>query len=215
MANVTPVLNEISGALSSLATQIQAQFPDYPSFAEHWNWQQPGATKYDLIDRINKTISLINLTERQDIDENLLNRFSKIPATIAYIIGNTLPNMPGGNSYMGYGSIVSMLEAIEALLDPLLPTEPDWQQIQDQGLIPAQLKKRLDQTSRGISNVEKQLGNASEKMKVISEAYQAALDLPASLAGLDEAKGEYENSQKQVRTVAQSIEKGCKANRWI
>jgi hypothetical protein len=52
MPDATSVLNEISGALSSLATQIQSLFPESPSFAEIWNWQQPGITRDDLFDRV-------------------------------------------------------------------------------------------------------------------------------------------------------------------
>lgn len=210
MTIATPVLNEISGALSSLANQIQTQLPDFPSFAEHWNWQQPGVTKYDIIDRINRTIDLLISIENSDIDDAFFQRLSKFPATINFIVANTLPQMPGGSSYFGYISIISMLDAIEALTKPLSPKEPGWQEIQDKNLFPAQLKKRLDTANRGISNVEKQAANLETKIRTINEAHQAANALPASLAGLDDARTRFEDGGKFIVKIKSEIDKSYK-----
>ena len=198
MSIATPILNEISGALSSLAGQVQSQFPDYPSLAEHWNWQQPGITKYDFFDRVNKTISTINNIGDVEIDESMHNRLSRVPATINYINGNTVPNMQGQNFHFGYVAIVAMLEAIEDLVEPLQPKEPNWQEIQDRKLFPANLKKRLDNVQRGISNVENQFSGLSDKISLINEAHQAADALPASLAGLEEARSNFEEARSVI-----------------
>jgi hypothetical protein len=156
MPDATSVLNEISGALSSLATQIQSLFPESPSFAEIWNWQQPGITRDDLFDRVQHTISGINLIEdKTEVNQQIFDRLSRYPATISFVQSNTLPNSASANSYFGYISIVSMLDAIDLLTVSLRPKEPDWQEIQDKNLFPAQLKKRLDTLNRGITNVVK------------------------------------------------------------
>lgn len=210
MPIATPVLNEISGALSSLSSQIQSQFPDFPSFAEHWNWQQPGITKYDLIDRITRTIELVNSIENSDIDDLFFQRLSKFPATINYISSNSLPQMPGGNSYFGYLSITSMLDAIDALIKQLSPPAPDWQEIQDKNLFPAQLKKRLDTASRGITNVEKQAAGLEAKILIINEAHQAANALPANLAGLDDARTKFEEDGRLILKTKNDIDKSHK-----
>ena len=195
MPEATSVMNEISGALSSLSTQIQNQLPDYPSFAEHWGWQQPGATRQDLIDRISKTINVVNSTDKDNVEDGLYSRITKIPATINFLVGNTLPNMPGGNFYMGYMAIISTLEAVEAVLDPLVPKTPDWQEIQDKDLIPAKLKKRLDTLKKSIGFVEDQTSDINERMTLINEAYHTANALPASLAGIEDAQSRFEKAR--------------------
>jgi hypothetical protein len=207
MPDATSVLNEISGALSSLATQIQSLFPESPSFAEIWNWQQPGITRDDLFDRVQHTISGINLIEdKTEVNQQIFDRLSRYPATISFVQSNTLPNSASENSYFGYISIVSMLDAIDLLTVSLRPKEPDWQEIQDKNLFPAQLKKRLDTLNRGITNVEGQTSNLAAKIQIINEAHQAANALPASLAGLEDARTKFELSGKEITAIRLNVD---------
>jgi hypothetical protein len=207
MPDATSVLNEISGALSSLATQIQSLFPESPSFAEIWNWQQPGITRDDLFDRVQHTISGINLIEdKTEVNQQIFDRLSRYPATISFVQSNTLPNSASANSYFGYISIVSMLDAIDLLTVSLRPKEPDWQEIQDKNLFPAQLKKRLDTLNRGITNVEGQTSNLAAKIQIINEAHQAANALPASLAGLEDARTKFELSGKEITAIRLNVD---------
>lgn len=211
MAKIGPVLNEISGALSALATQIVASIGDDRTFMEIWQWQQPGVTRHDISDKIQNTISIIqNANKDADVDPPQLNRLSLIPAAVQYFQANSLPNMPGGNSHFVVNSLFLLLESIENQISDYLPKEPDWQEIQDRNLLPAQLKKRLDALSRGLANIEKQYGEIDGKLSAISDAYQAASDLPASLAGLDDAKNKYEGSQKEITDIVSMSGKSLK-----
>ena len=208
MVQIVPILNQISGTLSALSTQIISTVGDDRPFNEMWNWQQPGITRYDLTDRIAKTIENIQRVENEESEDSLIiDRLNKIPDTIQYFQSNSLLNLPGSNAYFVCSAFTSMLDAIDALVLEFCPAGPDWQEIQDKNLLPAQLKKRLDHTTRGIANVEKQFGSVEDKIQVISDAYQAASDLPASLAGLEDAKVEYEKSEKNIKRIAEKSEK--------
>ena len=204
MVDVTPHLNQIVGALTALSSQIQVVFPDSPSMAELWNWQQPGLTKSDIIDRISKTIEIINTIKNSETSDNsLVDRLSRIPNTINYIKDNNVSNATGGNAYFIFIGVFPLLESIELIIEKISPSIPAWTEIQDKKLIPAQLKKRIDDLNRGIVNVERQFDSFEQKIRIIEEAHQAASALPASLGGVDKFKpvsgsGEMDHAEEAI-----------------
>ncbi|MCC6925298.1 hypothetical protein [Novosphingobium sp.] len=207
MAILTSQLNEIIGALTTLNNQVQNQFPDGASFSEHFSWQNPGISKQDFSDRIARTIEHLSSSINVDVsDQSIVDRFSRIPATVNFLSGNTLPNSNGGNAYFAYIAIFPMLDAIDALLEKIDPTQPNWEEIQEKSLVPASIKKRLDTVDRGVRNIEKQFGEVGGKIRLIDEAHQAANALPASLSGLDDARAKFENATRLIANLSKQAE---------
>lgn len=208
MADLTATLNQISGALSAIANTIIGSVSNDASFIDNWGWQQPSTTKTDLSDRINKTILALQKLEGKDFkDPAKIARIQQLPQTISSFQSQTLPNLFGGNGYYSYVSLVSLLESIEGLIEEDLPKPPTWEEIDSNKLLPAPIKKRIDNVDRGLKNVEKQYGSILDKVSIILEGYEAASNLPATLAGIESAQEQYENAKKQIDEIAKTVGK--------
>lgn len=190
MPDATLLLSEIGNNLENLAVQIQQQVGDDRTYGEIWGWNQPAINRNDLASLVRKPQSLIQKmsTDDKQVSDAVLAIITPLPARIAWIITNALPNMTGGNAFHCYLVISSLIEMIVDVFETISPKNMDFKDIEKRQLLPAAQIKRLKSVERSIDSIFNSKTTLEEKIKSIEDAHSTAESLPADLKMLEEAR---------------------------
>lgn len=203
MADATSILNEISGALDALAAQAVNMIGEDRTFLEMWGWNVPVINRHDFADYIRSPRDLIQRIDPTSVTDADLERLSAVPHKIALVRDNTIPNMGGGNSGVGYTVVESLVQTITGILDRYDQKPFDLQALSDKNLLPA---KQIGQL-RKMDNAIRRLGFESEsfaaKVTAIRAAHEVAEALPADVQSLEDARARYEAAREELATMVQ------------
>ncbi len=198
MVDATGLLNEIAGGLENMALSVVNLMPDDRTFAEIWGWNQPAVNRHDIALTIRapaQLIAEIPLDNRAVTDEQY-TKLSVIPARISYMIGNVLPNLPGGNAAAAYATIKSLIDHIIATIKPLAPGEIDFENIESRDILPVHQARRLREIERAINKITNDTIGLEAKIQVINGAHATAEALPADLSMLQDARRQVSDAVK-------------------
>lgn len=196
--SATSVLNEISGALDGLATQVVNTVNDDRSFMELWGWNLPAINCYEFADRIRSSRPIVNNIDVSSISDVDVERLRRIPGRIQYILGNSLPNLPGSSALSVYVVIDGLIDSIESILFPYQAPSLNLQAIEDRKLLPASQIRVLRRTADAISRLDAEQGDLAEKVEAIRSAHRVAEELPADIQSLADAKSQYAGAQSEL-----------------
>lgn len=190
-------VKKIVSALDSLGRSVTESTTDDRTLHEMFGWNFPP----------------LNRTNIAYLSESLARRIEKIsedrivekwdPATTLAKIeyGKSLaPNFWNGNANEAYRTYSSILEYVEAQFASLFNPQPDWEKLDEAGLLPKDLSKKIRSLKTQINNVTSGVSDLKEQISIINDAYKAAQDLPIDVAMLEEAR-------EKIDTFKQDIEK--------
>jgi hypothetical protein len=205
MTNATSVINEISGALDQLGNQVLAQIGDDRPLMEIWGWNNPALTRNDIADVIRGPKDLIARMEFENVTEADLIKLKAYPQRIQWVLGNVLPNMPGGNAHQAYGVIHSLIDGLEVLLGRYACPDWDIASIEEKNLLPAAQIKRLKNFDKAIERLGYEQSAFEKKINDIDTAHALAESLPADMQMLQDARAGYELATKDVDKSGEHI----------
>ncbi|WP_428631120.1 hypothetical protein [Sphingopyxis sp.] len=201
MTDGTAILDQISGALDALATQLHANIGRDEPLNQIWGWNMPAITRDEFAALIREPILVIqSLPDREvsDVDLNILNGY---PGRISHFQSEVLPNVAGGNAFHVYITAISMIDALKVLLEQYALSDPDWTKIEDQKLVPTSQLRRLRQLQASIDKAVTDGGDIAAKIDEINAARATAEALPADLQALVEAQTAYAKAMKEIEGV--------------
>jgi hypothetical protein len=198
MQDATAVLNEIVGALDGLANFVLGQVGEDRTYMEIWGWNQPALNRHDFAMMIREPIEIIRTLKDKMVEDEDLPRLQAVPTQIAYILANTLPQLPGGNAFHAYATVSSFLEKLSKILSRYAAPTIDWIEIEDKKLLPAAQIKRLKQLDASMNRIGPDFEGLSAKISFINEAHTVAESLPTDLEMLQEARKEFADATRIV-----------------
>lgn len=205
MADATPIFNEISGALDNLANQILNTIGDDRSFMEIWGWNMPAISRHDLADQIRHPRDLLQHIDPKSISEADISRLQAMPSRIEYLRNNAVPQLPGGNAYFVVLSISSLIESMDTILEKY-HSEIDLKSIEDKKILPRHLVNELKKTEKDIERIKDNASSLSEKLNRLRISHDIAETLPEDLKALNEAKSEYDRTNREATQLIGAID---------
>jgi 23S rRNA maturation mini-RNase III len=176
-------------ALDAFAQVVLNTIQDDRPFQEIWGlWNCPPLTRHDLSDIPIKLSARLRELSPKQIDPELDAKLATIPNRLQLIQAHTLPQLPGGNAGAAMTVILDSMEWINSFASPYLPPIIDWNDVEEQKLMPRALTRRLRSVDTQITNLEAKSGDLDEAVKSITDAHATAEALPTDLASLEEAK---------------------------
>lgn len=198
MADATGVLNEISGAIDGLASQVVNLVPDDRSFMELWAWNLPAINRHEFAEILRRPMERIRSLAAREVSDADLNLLGQYPGRIQFVQANVLPNIAGGNAFHVYATVMSLVDGLNSILDRYVAPEFDWTEIEEKKLIPAAQLRRLKQLATGITQLSEKTGGLDRKIVEINNAHSAAEALPTDMASLEEARQSFIDATKIV-----------------
>jgi hypothetical protein len=206
MQDGTAMLNQISGTLDALASQIVNMIGDDRSFMEIWGWNMPAINRHEFATLIKQPIATIQAIEDKQIDDLDISLLNQYPARIQYIQSSTLPNFQGGNAFHVYLTIRSLVDGLQLILNKYATIKLDWEKIKSESLVAKIQKSRLVSLDASISQLTEDRDALSGKIENINNAHAAAEALPTTLSDLETAKAAFSESIETVNSGKKAIE---------
>jgi hypothetical protein len=176
-------------ALDAFSQAVLNSHGDDRPFQEIWSlWNCPPLTRHDLADVPTKLASRLRELSPQQIDADLEAKLAVIPSRLQLIQAHTMPQLPGGNAGGAIAVILDCMEWIDGFVSQYLPPVVDWQDINEQELMPKALLRRLRSVDTQVTNLEAKSGDLKVAVKAITDAHATAESLPTDLASLEEAR---------------------------
>lgn len=195
MAPATSILNEISGALDSLAHAIRDAGQGNP---EHMltvhGWDQPVMTYNDFAEIIVHSKERLASVAAEDVSDVDLQRLQHMPSKIEHIRAHA--NHAWGNPRALYYMFRATLDLLFLVLDKYIPTATKIEDLK--GRLPAEQLKELSRIERGIKLIQGRTGDLEAKIEMINSAHDAANALPIDMQMLEETKKNFEESKRRV-----------------
>jgi hypothetical protein len=198
MIDGTAILDQIAGALESLATQVHANIGRDEPLNQIWGWNMPAITRDEFAAIFREPIQLIHSLEEKNVTDADLNILSSYPPRIAHYVEQVLPHAAGGNAFHAYLTGVSMVDALKVLINQYTPSDSDWKRIEDNKLVPASQLQRLRRLQASIDKATSDSGDMAATIDEINSARATAEALPADLQALAEARTAYAAAMKDV-----------------
>lgn len=198
MIDGTAILDQIAGALESLATQVHANIGRDEPLNQIWGWNMPAITRDEFAAIFREPIQLIHSLEDKSVGEADFDALSSYPSRISNYVDQVLPHVAGGNSFHAYLTAVSMIDALKVIIDQYTPSDSDWKKIEDNNLVPASQLQRLRRLQASIDKATGDSEGIAAKIEEINSARAIAEALPADLQALAEAQMAYAEAMKEI-----------------
>ncbi len=173
-------------SLDALANSVRDSWTDDRTLQEAFGWNYPAVSRHDIADQIRKLADRMREISPAMIDTELDQKISLLPSRMASLQSNTVPQLYNGNGHQAFPALISTLEWAHSLVAPLLMPEVDWNDVEEQNLMPRALLRRLKSVDTQVNSVITKSSDLSEKIDRINDAHTAAEMLPTELEQLRE-----------------------------
>jgi hypothetical protein len=185
-------------ALDALAQAIVNSIGDDRTFQDIWGWNCPPINRHEFADIPRRLASRLRELAPEQIDSDLESKLNLIPARLQSVQTQTMQYLTNGNAAGAAPVITTTLDWVSSFVLPYLPPLVDWQDVDEQKLMPRALLRRLRSVDAQIATAEAKAGNVGEAMRVIMDAHSAAEALPTDMASLSEAREAVEIAGKSA-----------------
>lgn len=202
-------------ALDAFATAVRDGWGGDQTFVEVWGWNCPPLTRHDMYDMVKRLSDRVRELSPEQINSELETKLSQVPQKLAQFQIQTLPHLYDGNASGAYPVFLATLNWVNNTVSPYLMPEVDWQDVEDQKLMPRALLRRLRSVDTQITNITSRSANLEDQIQIINDAHAAAEALPTDVASLNEAREAVEAARKvseanQAKTEAAAEKAGNK-----
>lgn len=199
------LLVNLCNSLDDISATVKASWgQEARTMSEVIGWPTPALTKFDLALLAERLSSDIKNTNMEEIDDSdLQGIIAKLPQQLQALKAQVIPQMfNGGNSYHAVQAYVATISAFRNLLDPILNR---WDRVDDPGLMPHKIAKRVRSLQAQLTPLEPQVNLINSQIKIIQEARETAELLPTELEDLKQAKEQLGKINKESNESAKSI----------
>lgn len=173
-------------ALEALSNSVRDSWTDDRTLQEAFGWHLPAVTRHDIACQVRKLADRMREISPDMIDSELDQKLSLLPSRMASLQNNTVPQLYNGNGHQAFPALIGTLEWVNSLVAPLLIPEVDWNDVEEQNLMPRALLRRLKSVDIQVNSVISRSSDLSEKIDRINNAHTAAELLPTELEQLRE-----------------------------
>lgn len=182
-------LSEISASLRQLSSDLttasaQQQLP----MVQQFGWSAPALTGKDLSEMAKRLAEKLESIPAENINEKY--KGTAIVNQIELFRANTLPYLFNGNAQGAVGPYIALLAYIDQKFSPLTEARIDWEKIVDDGVLPKQLNTKLRSYRASIKRYDDEFATLADRIAIINQAHEAALELPTDLETLRAANEE-------------------------
>ncbi len=179
-------LSGISASLRQLGVDMatasaQQQLP----LVQQYGWNTPALTGKDLSEMAK------NLAEKLERipPENLNEKYdgAAIVSQIELFRANTLPHLFNGNAQGAVAPYFALLAYIDQKFSPFTEASIDWEKVSAQGDLPKQITTKLRSYRASIKRYDEEFATLADRIAIINQAHEAALELPTDLETLRSA----------------------------
>ncbi|WBX72944.1 hypothetical protein PG913_08520 [Tenacibaculum pacificus] len=177
-------LQNLCDSLDDLSQAILNGWSDDKTLSTHWGWNFPNLSRHDLANipkNISSDIKKLNITQ---LDEEFAIQIDSIPEKIEEFKTKTLVYFYNGHGNQAVPVFISLMEWVKSTLTPI----NSWEVLYDLKAMPTKLSKRLTSIQSQLSDIIPEKEKLEDKIKLITEANEAAESLPTDLAALKKAR---------------------------
>jgi hypothetical protein len=193
-------------SLDALANSVRDSWTDDRTLQEAFGWNFPAVSRHDIADQIRKLAARMREISPAMIDTELDQKIWLLPSRMASLQSNTVPQLYNGNGHQAFPALISTLEWAHSLVAPLLMPEVDWNDVEEQNLMPRALLRRLKSVDTQVNSVITKSSDLSEKIDRINDAHTAAELLPTELEQLREVAKSANADHKAIGLILSSSE---------
>jgi hypothetical protein len=193
-------------SLDALADSVRDSWTDDRTMQEAFGWNFPAVSRHDIADQIRKLADRMREISPAMIDTELDQKISLLPSRMASLQSNTVPQLYNGNGQHAFPALISTLEWAHSLVAPLLMPEVDWNDVEEQNLMPRALLRRLKSVDTQVNSVITKSSDLSDKIDRINDAHTAAELLPTELEQLREVAKSANADHKAIGLILTSCE---------
>lgn len=185
-------LEQIIDELNLLKVEVQTKIPSNEPFnVAHNNWSFPGVTRDELVEVVERTITLItdHGTDQQLPNDPLLLDYKR---RLVFLRAQTLPQL-WGSPALGVSSFLITMQGLQVALENTLPSRTNALEIITQEISAAKsAAQRLRALEMRISDLEPRSSTLDTMVDRIEKAHTAADQLPTDLESMREARASVE-----------------------
>jgi len=185
---MNPTLKLVNDELVQLVTSLKAIGSNEPFSVAHGAWNIPGTTRDELLQTVDRLISLIS---DRGVDQLAANEalIADYPRRLAFLRVNTVPQLWSGNAAQAVPAFVITVQSLSDALEKALPEDRDLAaSIASERANAKTATTRLRALEAQISELEPRARSLNEMLSRIEKANAAADQLPVDLASLSEAQ---------------------------
>lgn len=159
------------------------------NFVEIFGWNAAPLTFNMILESIDflhdQILEIIKLgkTEESDLFNSQIDQYIK---AIEVFRKTSLGHLLSSNSQIITSNLISLIDAISYVLTPKL----NWSGIQDRGLLPQKIHRRLKNFQAQIDEMEPLTGSLKEKIELINSAHSTAENLPMEMQDIIDLRKE-------------------------
>jgi len=196
-------LTTAKNALEGFATHLESFWTHAPLHEAVGGWNMVPISTRDMAARVRRLAARLDEFEDEELSPDQLAKLQAIPGNVAWFQNNAIPQFPGGNAPVVLANFDYLLTDMEQVFPE--SRLPDWEELSGSSQIPKTLARRLRNLESAISRLEPRASTLNEEWKTITDAHQAALDLPTDLQSLQEARDEIRAKADEVKRIAEEI----------
>lgn len=183
------VLTMIDSELVKLCTALRTALPNNEPLSNAHNvWNNPGTTRDELVDVVERIIAMI---KERGSDQLVCNEVlvADYQRRIVFLSGNTVPQLWSGNGGQAVSVFLITMQGLQLALDKALPSSQKFvdEVAQERANVKTAVT-RLRALEAGISDLEPRSKSLTDMVSRIEQANSAADQLPVDLAALKEAR---------------------------
>lgn len=205
------LLSTAADSLDTLSAAILGTAPAASTYSDLWGgWNVPPITSAELAAGPSRLALQIRMLNEKTLPEDSIALLSQIPARVQWMVGNTIPNIPGGSAHMGVAVINDFCLVIQGVLPapPPAAASVDWKAAETQKLLPKDLLRRLRAIESSLKQIEPRTAKVADDVRFVQEARRAAEELPTTLEDLsekNEAIQSIHSEAKESLTIIESL----------
>lgn len=119
---MNPTLKLVNDELAQLVTSLEAIGSNEPFSVAHGAWNIPGTTRDELLQTIDRLMSLIS---DRGVDQLAANEtlIADYPRRLAFLRANTVPQLWSGNAAQAVPAFVITVQSLSDALEKALPED--------------------------------------------------------------------------------------------
>lgn len=207
--------DEAKAALLRLANNITNGWDGDATLAQQWGWELPPLNRHELAKIPTSIARRISHISDNRLSSDSISAIGQIPAKVEYLQSSVIQQIYNGNGRAAIDSIRALADWIYAAVPELLSPVVDWQSVDEEKLVPTNLKRRIRGIEATIKLLEDRSVGLGEKIDLIDDAHAAAESLPTDLQSLQDASQEVGGYLTDSRENAAHVQKFHEDSRLI
>lgn len=188
-------LKKLANSIEELYRDIEARaknnnLPLETNLVNIYGWNAPSITINMILESLDflhdQILEIIKLGQTEDstfntqIDQYIIAIAAFRTASLDYLFSGN------GHSQIVTSNLTSLIDAINCVVTPKL----NWTGLQDKGLLPQKIHRRLKNFQAQIDEMEPLTGSLKEKIELINSAHSAAENLPMEMQDIIDLRKE-------------------------